>query len=41
MKVFICGKCPNASFYRKVLQFLLEHATRKEIESYLNDLERN
>lgn len=42
MKIFICWtKVPTAKFYRKFLQYLLSYATRKEIEGYLNDLERS
>ena len=31
-------KMYSAKFYYKVLRFLLKHATRKEIDNYLNEL---
>ena len=40
-KIIICEKNPTAACYYKVLRFLLEHATRKEIEGYLDELENN
>ena len=39
MKIFIASKCPNIHFYYKILRFLLDHATRKEIDFYLDQLE--
>ena len=40
MKIFITKNYPNAKFYYKVLNFLLANSTRKEIEFYLDQLER-
>ena len=40
-KVIICEKCPTSACYYKILRFLLEHATRKEIEGYLDELEKS
>jgi hypothetical protein len=40
-KIIICEKCPTSACYYKILRFLLEHATRKEIEGYLDELEKN
>ena len=39
MKIFITRNNPTATFYYKVLRFLLDHATRKEIDFYLDQLE--
>lgn len=39
MKIFITRNYPNAHFYYKVLRFLLDHATRQEIDFYLDQLE--
>ena len=39
MKIFITRNHPTASFYYKVLRFLLDHGTRKEIDFYLDQLE--
>lgn len=39
MKIFITKNYPTSAFYHEVLRFLLEHATRKEIDSYLDELE--
>lgn len=39
MKIFITRNYPNAHFYYKVLRFLLDHATCKEIDFYLDQLE--
>lgn len=41
MKIIICKKNPTSVFYYKVLRFLLEHATRKEIDGYLDELEKS
>ena len=38
MKIFITKSYPSAGFYYKVLRFLLSHATRKEIDFYLDEL---
>lgn len=38
MKIFITNSYPNAHFYYKILRFLLSHATRKEIDVYLDEL---
>lgn len=38
MKIFIAKSYPSAGFYYKVLRFLLSHATRKEIDFYLDEL---
>lgn len=38
MKIFIAHNYPNSHFYYDVLRFLLEHATRKEIDGYLDEL---
>ena len=40
MKIFICKKYPSVHFYYKVLRFLLQHATRKEIEFYLDEIQK-
>jgi hypothetical protein len=40
MKIFICKNCPNVHFYYKVLRFLLQYATRKEIEFYLDEIQK-
>ena len=40
-KIIVCEKIPTSACYHKILRFLLEHATRKEIEGYLDDLENN
>jgi hypothetical protein len=40
-KVIVCEKRPTAACYYKILRFLLEHATRKEIEGYLDELEKS
>ena len=40
-KVIVIEKDPTASCYYKILRFLLEHATRKEIEGYLDELEKS
>lgn len=39
MRVFVANRCPSVDFYYKVLRFLLDHATRKEIDFYLDQLE--
>lgn len=39
MKIFIANNHPNTHFYYKILRFLLDHATRKEIDFYLDQLE--
>jgi hypothetical protein len=39
MKIFITRNNPTARSYYKVLRFLLDHATRKEIDFYLDQLE--
>ena len=39
MRIFITKRYPTAHFYYKVLRFLLDHATRKEIDFYLDQLE--
>ena len=39
MKIFITRNYPTSSFYYKVLRFLLDHGTRKEIDFYLDQLE--
>lgn len=39
MKIFIARNYPSAHFYYKVLRFLLDHGTRKEIDFYLDQLE--
>ena len=39
MKIFVTSNRPNAHFYYKILRFLLDHATRKEIDFYLDQLE--
>jgi hypothetical protein len=39
MKIFITRNYPTSSFYYKVLRFLLDHSTRKEIDFYLDRLE--
>ena len=39
MKIFVTKNYPTSAFYYKVLRFLLEHASRKEIDFYLNQLE--
>lgn len=41
MKLFITKNYPNAHFYYKVLRFLLAHATRKEIDFYLDEIEKD
>ena len=41
MKVFITKNYPNARFYYKILRFLLLHATRTEIDFYLNELAKS
>lgn len=41
MKIFIAKSYPSATFYYKVLRFLLAHATRDEIEGYLDQIEKN
>lgn len=41
MKIFITRNYPTAHFYYKMLRFLLSHATRQEIEGYLDNIERN
>lgn len=39
MKIFVSfRRCPTAHFYYKVLAYLLRHATKAEIENYLNEL---
>ena len=40
-KILVCEKNPTAACYYKILRFLLEHATRKEIEGYLDELEKS
>lgn len=40
MKIFITKNKHNAYFYYKVLNFLLNHATREQIDGYLNELEK-
>ena len=40
-KIIVCEKCPTSACYYKILRFLLEHATRKEIEGYLDELEKS
>lgn len=39
MKIFVASNYPPATFYYKVLRFLLDHATRDEIDFYLDQLE--
>lgn len=39
MKIFITSNHPSAHFYYKILRFLLDHATRREIDFYLDQLE--
>ena len=39
MRIFVADNYPSAHFYYKVLRFLLDHATRKEIDFYLDQLE--
>ena len=41
MKIFTTRNHPTATFYYEVLRFLLDHATRKEIDFYLDQLEEN
>ena len=41
MKIFITKNYPTATFYYKVLKFLLSKASREEIESYLDNLEKS
>lgn len=41
MKIFITRNYPTVHFYYKMLRFLLSHATRQEIEVYLDNIERN
>lgn len=38
MKIFVAPNYPNSHFYYDVLRFLLEHASRKEIDGYLDEL---
>lgn len=40
MKIFITKNYPDSRFYYKVLRFMLNHATRAEIDFYLNQLEK-
>ena len=40
-KIIVYEKNPTAACYYKVLRFLLEQATRKEIEGYLDELEKS
>ena len=39
MRIFATSNYPTSAFYYEVLRFLLEHATRKEIDFYLDQLE--
>lgn len=39
MKIFITKNHPTVRFCYKVLRFLLNYATRKEIDFYLDQLE--
>ena len=39
MKIFVTKNYPTSAFYYDVLRFLLGHATRKEIDFYLDQLE--
>ena len=39
MKIFVTDNYPTSTFYYDVLRFLLKHATRKEIDFYLDQLE--
>ena len=41
MKIFVAEKCPTVSFYYKVLTFLLDHASRGEIDNYLDMIEES
>jgi hypothetical protein len=38
MKIFVAPNYPDSRFYYDVLRFLLEHASRKEIDGYLDEL---
>ena len=40
-KIIVCEKIPTTACYYKILRFLLAHATRKEIEGYLDELEKS
>jgi hypothetical protein len=40
MKIFITRNKHNAYFYYRVLNFLLNHATREQIDCYLDELEK-
>ena len=41
MKIFVTRKYPTASFYYKVLTFLLDHGSRSEIDNYLDMIEES
>ena len=41
MKIFVAKKYPAVDFYYEVLNFLLSHATRSEINNYLDIIEEN
>lgn len=38
MQIFVAPEYPDSGFYYKVLRFLLKHASRKEIDFYLDEL---
>jgi hypothetical protein len=41
MKIFVTKNYPTASFYYKVLSFLLDHGCRGEIDHYLDMIEES
>ena len=41
MKIFVAKKYPTAGFYYKVLEFLLDHGCRSEIDHYLDMIEES
>lgn len=38
MKIFFCWKYPKANFYYRVLFYLREHATEKELRYYVDQV---
>ena len=41
MKFFVAEERPTIGFYYRVLAFLLEHASRSEINHYLDIIEKS
>lgn len=41
MKIFVTKKYPTIRFYYKVLEFLLDHGCRSEIDHYLDMIEES